>query len=256
MKKVIVYGTAVLTLGAAPLFAQQPSAGGQGNRQGAAGAPPSTQSGSPGGATSSGAGASSQAASAANADHQFVMEAAQGGMAEVELGQLASDKAQSSDVKQFAQRMVTDHGKANDELKTLAQSKNITLPTDAGAKHKATRDRLSKLSGAAFDRAYMQEMVADHRKDVNEFEKESKSGKDPDVKSWAAKTLPTLHEHMQMAQSASRSAVGTSGSDATKSPKGTTGTQPPAHEPGGATHTPSGGSTSSPGTGTGSSSPR
>jgi len=276
MKKAIVYGTAVLALSAAPLFAQQPSAGGQGSRSGSAGATTSTQGGSQAGtsgqsgtATRSGAGSSSQAASQSNADHQFVMEAAQGGMAEVELGQLASEKAQSSDVKQFAQRMVTDHGKANEELKSLAQSKNITLPTDVGAKHKATKDRLSKMSGAAFDRAYMQEMVTDHRKDVSEFEKESKSGKDPEVKAWDAKTLPTLHEHMQMAESASRSAVGTSGtksgSDTTKSPTGSTGTREPGGAGSGSTRTPggggtsstpSGGSTSSPGTATGSSSPR
>ncbi len=132
-------------------------------------------------------------------------------MAEVELGQLASSKAQSDQVKQFAQRMVTDHGKANDELKSLVQSKGVTLPADSGAHHKAMKDRLSRLSGAEFDRAYMQEMDTDHRKDVNAFRKESQSGKDAEVKAWAAKTLPTLEEHLQMAQSASRAAVGTSG---------------------------------------------
>jgi putative membrane protein len=106
--------------------------------------------------------------------------------------------------------MVTDHGKANDELKSLAQQKNITLPTDLNAKDKATYDRFSKLSGAAFDRAYMQHMLADHRTDVNEFKKESTSGKDPDVKAWAGKTLPTLEEHLKLAQDANK-AVGTSG---------------------------------------------
>jgi len=144
-------------------------------------------------------------------------------MAEVELGQLASQKAQSDQVKQFAQRMVQDHGKANDELKTLAQQKNITLPTDLDAKHKSTRDRLSKLSGAQFDRAYMQDMLADHRKDVSDFRKESQSGKDPDVKAWAAKTLPTLEEHLKLAESASHSAVGTSGSRSSGA-QGSTGT--------------------------------
>jgi putative membrane protein len=144
------------------------------------------------------------------ADDMFVTKAAKGGMAEVELGKLASEKGTSDAVKQFGQRMVTDHGKANDELKSLAQSKNVTLPTEIDAKEKALRDRLMKLSGPAFDRAYMQAMVADHVKDVNEFKMESKSGKDPEVKAWAAKTLPTLEEHLKMARDAN-GAVGTSG---------------------------------------------
>jgi putative membrane protein len=173
------------------------------------------------------------------------MEAARGGMAEVELGQLASDKAESSAVKQFAQRMVTDHGKANDELKSLAQSKNIMLPTDLDAKHKATKDRLSKLSGAQFDRAYMQDMVSDHQKDVSEFKKQSTSAKDPELKAWAAKTLPTLQEHLQMAQAASRSAVGTSGTR----PEGGTRTAPGTPStPGTGGTSPRGGSSGTPGT--------
>jgi putative membrane protein len=140
-------------------------------------------------------------------------------MAEVELGKLAADKASSDEVKKFGQRMVDDHGKANDELKKLAENKNITLPTAPDAKHKATIDRLSKLSGEAFDRAYMQEMLKDHRKDVSEFRTESKSGKDADVKAWAAKTLPTLEEHLKLAQDANK-AVGTSGTMAKpKTPK-------------------------------------
>jgi putative membrane protein len=144
------------------------------------------------------------------ADEAFVMKAAKGGMAEVELGKLASQKASADNVKQFGQRMVDDHSKANDELKSLAASKKITLPAEMGAEEKALHDRLSKLSGAAFDRAYMKAMVADHVKDVNEFKMESKSGKDPDVKAWAGKTLPTLEDHLKMAREAN-SAVGTSG---------------------------------------------
>jgi putative membrane protein len=144
------------------------------------------------------------------ADETFVTKAAQGGMAEVELGKLATEKASTDAVKQFGQRMVDDHSKANDELKTLAQSKNITLPTDIGAKHKAVHDRLMKLSGAAFDQAYMKAMVSDHVEDVNEFKTESKSGKDAAVKAWAAKTLPTLEEHLKMARD-TNGAVGTSG---------------------------------------------
>jgi putative membrane protein len=144
------------------------------------------------------------------ADDAFVMKVAKGGMAEVELGKLASEKATSDAVKKFGQRMADDHSKANDELKALATSKNVTLPSEIGPEHKALRDRLMKLSGPAFDQAYMKAMVSDHVKDVNEFKMEAKSGKDPEVKAWAAKTLPTLEEHLKMAREAS-GAVGTSG---------------------------------------------
>ncbi len=135
------------------------------------------------------------------ADHTFATKAAQGGLAEVQLGNLAKDKASSPDVKSFGERMVTDHSKANDELKQIAAKKNITLPTTMDAKSQATYDRLSKLSGAEFDRAYMKDMVTDHRMDVNEFKKESEHGSDPDFKSFAGKTLPTLEEHLRMAES-------------------------------------------------------
>jgi putative membrane protein len=144
------------------------------------------------------------------ADEAWVMKIAKGGIAEVELGKLAAEKASSDAVKQFGQRMVDDHSKANDELNTLARNKKITLPTEIGPEEKALRDRLTKLSGPAFDQAYMKAMVNDHLKDVSEFRTESRSGKDPEVKAWAAKTLPTLEEHLKMARDAT-GAVGTSG---------------------------------------------
>jgi putative membrane protein len=134
------------------------------------------------------------------ADKTFVMKAAQGGMAEVELGQLATQNAQSDQVKQFGQRMVDDHTKANDQLKQVAQQKGLTIPTDLSAKDKADKDRLSKLKGEQFDRAYMQHMVMDHKKDVAEFQKESTSGKDNDVKNFASQTLPILQDHLKQAQ--------------------------------------------------------
>ena len=137
---------------------------------------------------------------AMNADRHFVMEAAEGSMAEVELGQLAADKASNAKVKEFGQKMVTDHGKADDELKTLAASKNITLPTALNAKDKATKDRLSKLSGTAFDRAYMADMVRDHQMDSTAFHKEATSGHDPEIKAWASKTVSMVDEHLKMAR--------------------------------------------------------
>ena len=135
------------------------------------------------------------------ADHSFITEAAKGGLAEVELGNLAKDKAQNQQVKDFAARMVQDHSKANDELKTIASSKGVQLPTEVDKSTQKEKDKLSKLSGAKFDREYMSHMVKDHKKDVKEFSKEAKSAKDTEVKNFASTTLPTLQEHLQMAQS-------------------------------------------------------
>jgi len=136
----------------------------------------------------------------AAADRTFVMNAARGGMAEVEMGRVAASKATDADVKQFGQRMVDDHSKANDELKALAASKNVTLPAEPTAKQKADKARLDKLSGAAFDRAYMADMVMDHNKDVAEFQHAAATAADPDLKAWAAKTLPTLQDHQKSAK--------------------------------------------------------
>jgi putative membrane protein len=136
----------------------------------------------------------------AKADQTFVMEAAMAGMAEVEHGKLASQKATNPKVKAFGQQMVTDHTKAGDELKTIASAKQITPPTSMGPKHQATHDKLMKLSGAEFDRAYMTDMVADHQKAVADFTAEANSGADPQVKAFAAKTLPTIQGHLKMAQ--------------------------------------------------------
>ena len=134
-------------------------------------------------------------------DHNFLMEAAMGGMLEVELGRLATQQGASEAVKQFGQRMVDDHGKANQELMSLAQSKGITLPTELDEKHKKDMTKLSALTGADFDREYGKMMLSDHRKDVSEFEKQSTRGGDADLKAFATKTLPTLKEHLQMAES-------------------------------------------------------
>jgi putative membrane protein len=160
-------------------------------------------------------------AAAMPADHHFVNDVAMDGMGEVELAKLAQEKAASADVKQFAQRMADEHGKAGDELKSLASSKQITWPASSGAKHKATYDRLAKLSGSAFDRAYMQTMVTGHQQAVAAFKTESTTGKDADIKAWATKTLPTIQDHLKAAQSTSH-AVATSGSAKT-TPKGTAG---------------------------------
>jgi len=190
MKKAILLGTVVLGFAAAPVFAGQET-----TRPTKA---PATMN---------------DKTTNKSGDQAWAKKVAAGGMAEVELGKLATEKASSEEVKKFGQRMVDDHSKANDELKTIAQSKNITLPADVGAKEKALHDRLSKLSGAAFDRAYMQAMVADHREDVPEFRKEANAGKDPEMKAFAAKTLPTLEDHLKTAEQIGKTvgSVATSG---------------------------------------------
>lgn len=131
-------------------------------------------------------------------DMRFAREAAIGGLAEVELGKLATQKASSDKVKQFGQKMVDDHSKANDELKSIAGKNGMTLPTALDGKHKSMIDKMSALSGDQFDQAYVKAMVKDHDKDVSEFQDESNNGNNPDLKNWAAKALPTLQEHDRM----------------------------------------------------------
>ena len=131
-----------------------------------------------------------------SADAKFAMKAAQGGMAEVKLGQLAADKATSPDVKAFGQQMVDYHTKANNDLKSTAESDNMTLPSDVDAKQQAMYDKLSKMSGTEFDKAYVKDMVKDHEEDVKEFQKEASSGTDPKIKDFASTTLPVLQGHL------------------------------------------------------------
>ncbi len=134
------------------------------------------------------------------ADTHFMDKAAQGGMAEVKLGQLAVDKGSSQAVKDFGQRMVTDHTKTNNQLQQIASKDGVTLPSNLDAKDQATYDHLSKLSGTEFDRAYMRDMVRDHQMDINEFRREGQTAKNPGVKSFAQQTLPTLQEHLSLAK--------------------------------------------------------
>jgi putative membrane protein len=133
-------------------------------------------------------------------EEKFLKDAAEGNLAEVKLSELAGQHGASDGVKQFGKRMATDHQKAYDELKQLASQKGVAVPTALDRSHQALYDRLSKLNGADFDRAYMKEMVKDHDKDVKAFQKEANSGKDADLKAWASKTLPTLKEHQDQAK--------------------------------------------------------
>ncbi len=140
----------------------------------------------------------SNSMSGMTAPEGFMMEAAKGGMAEVELSRVATTKSQNADVKKFAQQMIQDHTNANTELKQLAGKKNITLPTELDAPHKAIKDRLSGLSGAEFDKEYVNAMVTDHEKTVALFQSQANGGTDADAKAFAAKTLPKLQGHLDM----------------------------------------------------------
>ena len=137
---------------------------------------------------------------ASNQD-RFWAEAAQGGMAEVELGNMALQKSQNEKVRQFAQMIVDDHTKANEELKTLAASKNVTLPTDVNTKQKSTMNKLNSMSGTNFDKEFIKTMIKDHENTIRLFERESERGNDADAKAFAAKNLPTLRSHLEMARS-------------------------------------------------------
>lgn len=177
----------------------------------------------------------------AGSDKRFMTKAAADNKAEVELGKLASERASSDSVKQFGQRMVTDHGKAYDELAQLAQQKGVTLPSDLDAKHKKAMDRLSKLSGADFDRAFMREMERDHDADVKAFQREAKNAHDADLKAWAGKTLSVIQDHQQQAHQLMASLGGESGRRASKRSPASGSASPATSAPSSSSPTPSSG---------------
>jgi len=138
---------------------------------------------------------------AMNPDNEFAGEAADGGMLEVKLGQLAKAKGTAASVKALGSMMATDHGKANDELKALAQKNNIGLPAALSEKSQKTYDGLAAKKGADFDKAYAAMMVDDHNEDISKFQSEADNGQNADLKAFAAKTLPTLKHHLEMSNS-------------------------------------------------------
>lgn len=136
-----------------------------------------------------------------SSDRKFMEKAAHGGVAEVQMGQLAAKQGGSDQVKQFGQRMVDDHSKLNDQLKQIAATKGVSLPTDMDSSEKREHDKLAKLSGASFDREYMKAMVSDHKKDLSEFESKSKSAKDPDLKNFVTNGTSVIQQHYDLAKS-------------------------------------------------------
>ena len=138
-------------------------------------------------------------------DKKFVKDAAEGGLAEVELGKLALQKSSNDDVKQFAQKMVDDHSKANDQLKQVAEQDKIDVPTALDSKHQSKIDKLSKLSGDQFDKAYIKDQLKDHETDVTAFKAEADNGNDPNIKSFASTTLPMLQQHLDLVKNLNKS---------------------------------------------------
>lgn len=137
-------------------------------------------------------------------DDTFVMKASAGGLAEVNLGNLAARRASSDDVKKFARHMVMDHTKANKELLSLADKKSLKAAERMDAEHQEMARKLMRMKGAEFDRAYMQGQVKDHEVTIALFEAKAMGGGDDALKSWAKEKLPTLRMHLKMAQEVER----------------------------------------------------
>jgi putative membrane protein len=133
-------------------------------------------------------------------DSEFAVSAADAGMMEVQLATLALSNGSSAKVKEFAQMMLDDHKKANDELKALAQKKNISLPGALSEEKQKKYDDMSKKQGQDFDKDYCDQMVKDHKDVVNMFEKARDGAKDAEIKAWASEKLPTLQHHLTMAE--------------------------------------------------------
>ena len=148
-----------------------------------------------------------------NPDAAFYKKAAEGGMAEVELGKLAQQKSASQSVKEFAAMMIDDHSAANEELKSIAATKDINWPSSPSIAQKATKTKLEMLSGATFDKSYIKGMIKDHEEDIEEFQKEADTGRDPEAKAFARSILPTLRAHLSKIQSIAQSAGLTANAD-------------------------------------------
>lgn len=150
--------------------------------------------------TSATTGTTATAAPLNDTDKDFVTSAERGGKAEVEVAQDALTHATNADVKAFAQKLVDDHTKANEELTQFGTSHGLTAASEIEGKMKEAKERLMKLTGKNFDQAFVKQMIDDHTETIKAFEDESAKGTDADLKSWVDKTLPTLREHLKTAQ--------------------------------------------------------
>ena len=192
---ITVAGATLLSI--SPAIAQMNSGGAQQQASPAQQTAPGSQ---PGMSSLDQAASHAQDPSAQMMDKAFVRNALQGGMAEVQLGQLALQKSNNDDVKQFAQRMVDDHTKLGDEMKQVAQQMNVKPPDALSGKDKSTIAKLQALNGDAFDKAYIKDMVKDHEKDQKEFKQEAQSASNPALKQAAAQAEQVISQHLQMIQ--------------------------------------------------------
>lgn len=133
-----------------------------------------------------------------SSDKEFMDKALQGGMEEVQLGGIAAEKAKNDEVRAFAQKMINEHSEAGNDLREIGKKKGVSLVGGTSAEQQKEMGEMSKLSGAEFDKAYVKKMVEAHEKDVAEFQKQSQSANDTDVRRFAAETLPTLKTHLEM----------------------------------------------------------
>jgi putative membrane protein len=131
---------------------------------------------------------------------QFITKAVQGNLAEVAMGQLAQQRASSDGVRSFGKTLEQDHSTANQQATAAASAVNASVPTEPNKKQKADHNRMAKLSGATFDREFVKHMVADHKKDISDYQKEAQRS-DRQVSDYAKTTLPTLQKHLEIAQS-------------------------------------------------------
>jgi len=173
------------------------------------------------------------------ADRNFIEKMAQHNLAEIELGKVAEKNASSDEVKRFGREMVEDHTKANEELKKIADSKGVTLPTEPDRSHRRALDKMQKKTGADFDRDFVSDMVKDHKSDLKDFQKEARNAKDPDVKSFAEKNEATIQKHLDMAQQMENSTKVSSKGTERSSSTGASGSRSSSSAASGSTRSPS-----------------
>lgn len=197
-----------------------------------------------GGTTSGSAGATGTSSQLSASDMRFVKEAAQGGIMEVKMGYMGVQNGQGSQVKNLGQKLIQDHTAANKELEQLAARKGVVVPQELDPHHQQELDRLSKLTGAQFDQAFIQHAVTDHQKDIKKFQTAAEKATDQDLRAFAQRTLPVLQQHLDMAKSAQQAPTSSTTAPESTTPSSTSPSpNPSSNSP----------SSNTPGSGTGTS---